>query len=183
MTTVDAAGQEFGVNLVLVLTVQRDADSVRVNYSLVDARSHQQARGGSVTPPQPIPSPFRIKSSKASQRPWSFNWRHRRSNRRRHDHPAAYDFYVQGRGYLQDYVVPEKVEAAITLFRRALEKDPTYADATAGLGEAFWRKYQLTTTRSGPMPPSPIARRPPISNRISYPHIPVLARLSREREL
>jgi len=58
--------------------------------------------------------------------------------------PAAYDFYVQGRGYLQDYVVPEKVENAITLFGRALEKDPAYANATAGLGEAYWRKYQLT---------------------------------------
>jgi tetratricopeptide (TPR) repeat protein len=58
--------------------------------------------------------------------------------------PAAYDFYIQGRGYLQDYVVPEKVENAITLFGRALEKDPTYAAATAGLGEAYWRKYQLT---------------------------------------
>jgi len=42
VTTVDAARQQFGVNLVLVLTVQRAADDVRVNYSLVDAHSHQQ---------------------------------------------------------------------------------------------------------------------------------------------
>ena len=42
VTTVDAARQQFGVNLVLVLTAQRAADDVRVNYSLVDAHSHQQ---------------------------------------------------------------------------------------------------------------------------------------------
>jgi serine/threonine-protein kinase len=58
--------------------------------------------------------------------------------------PAAFDFYTEGRGYLQDFVVPEKVENAITLFGRALEKDPRYAAATAGLGEAYWRKFQLT---------------------------------------
>src|SRR5262249_24552797 len=61
--------------------------------------------------------------------------------------PAAFDFYTQGRGYLQDYGVPEKVESAITLFGRALEKDPGYAAATAGLGEAYWRKFQLTHDR------------------------------------
>src|SRR5258708_17288236 len=43
---------------------------------------------------------------------------------------------------MQDYVVPEKVESAVTLFQHALEKDPTYAAATAGLGEAYWRKYE-----------------------------------------
>jgi len=58
--------------------------------------------------------------------------------------PAAYDYYVQGRGYLQDYVVPEKVESAVALFQRALEKDPNYAAAAAGLGEAYWRRYQLS---------------------------------------
>jgi serine/threonine-protein kinase len=58
--------------------------------------------------------------------------------------PAAYDFYIQGLGYLQDYVVLEKVENAIILFRRAIERDPVYAAATAGLGEAYWYKYELT---------------------------------------
>ena len=145
VTTVDAARQEFGVNLVLVLTVQRDADSVRVNYSLVDARSHQQARGGSVTAAAADPFALQDKvfESVAAAMELQLAPQEKQSAAGTTT-PAAYDFYVQGRGYLQDYVVPEKVEAAITLFRRALEKDPTYADATAGLGEAFWRKYQLT---------------------------------------
>jgi hypothetical protein len=40
--------------------------------------------------------------------------------------------------------VPEKVESAVTLFQRALEKDPNYAAATASLSEAYWRRYQLS---------------------------------------
>src|SRR2546430_6996562 len=48
-TTVDAAREQFGVNLVLTLHIQRTADNARVNYSLIDTRSHQQVRGGSVT--------------------------------------------------------------------------------------------------------------------------------------
>jgi tetratricopeptide (TPR) repeat protein len=45
---------------------------------------------------------------------------------------------------LQDYVKPENVENAIQVFSHALEKDPAFAEANAGLGEAYWRKYQLT---------------------------------------
>jgi tetratricopeptide (TPR) repeat protein len=58
--------------------------------------------------------------------------------------PAAYDFYLQGRGYLQDYIKPENVENAISVFNSALKKDPAFAAANAGLGEAYWRKYELT---------------------------------------
>jgi serine/threonine protein kinase len=49
VTTIDAARQQFGVNLALVLTVQRAAGNVRVNYALVDAHSHQQVRSGTIT--------------------------------------------------------------------------------------------------------------------------------------
>jgi serine/threonine-protein kinase len=58
--------------------------------------------------------------------------------------PAAYDFYLQGRGYLQDYGQLEKIESAVAVFGRALEKDPGFAAAYAGLGEAYWRKYEQT---------------------------------------
>jgi len=59
--------------------------------------------------------------------------------------PAAggYDFYLQGLGYLQTDR-PESLEAAITVFTHALEVDPNYALAHAGLGEAYWRRYLAT---------------------------------------
>jgi TolB-like protein/tRNA A-37 threonylcarbamoyl transferase component Bud32 len=58
--------------------------------------------------------------------------------------PGAYDYYVQGRGYLQDPDRAPNVESALALFRRALEIDPGYALALAGLGEAYWHKYRVT---------------------------------------
>ena len=147
VTTVDGARDHFGVNLVLVLNIQRASGNVRVNYALVDARSHQQARSGTITASQTDPFALQdqvferiaaaLELQLAPQEKQALAYHGT-------NEPAAFDFYTQGRGYLQDYVVPEKVDSAITLFGRALERDPNYAAATAGLGEAYWRKFQLT---------------------------------------
>lgn len=145
--TPDAAREQFGVNLVLALHVQRAADNVRVNYSLVDTRSHQQVRGGTVT--AAAADPFALQDRVFESVALAMELPLAPADKQAPSYqgttqPAAYDYYVQGRGYLQDYVVPEKVESAVTLFQRALEKDPNYAAATAGLGEAYWRRYQLS---------------------------------------
>jgi serine/threonine-protein kinase len=56
--------------------------------------------------------------------------------------PGAYDFYLQGSGYLLMGRVA--ADQAIAEFRHALERDQDYALAHAGLGEAYWDKYLLT---------------------------------------
>ena len=150
VNSVDEARQEFGVNLVLVLKVQRAAENLRVNYALVDSRSHQQVGGGTIT--AAASDPFALQDRVVESVAASMELRlapQEKKDLTSHGtmEPAAYDYYMQGRGYLQDYVVPEKVESAITLFGRAIEKDPGYAAATAGLGEAYWRKFQLTHDR------------------------------------
>jgi len=58
--------------------------------------------------------------------------------------PEAYEFYVQGRGNLQRYESLGNVEEAINLFKLAADSDTNYALAYAGLGEAYWRKYEIT---------------------------------------
>ena len=55
---------------------------------------------------------------------------------------------MQGRGYLQRYERIDNVESAIGLFRRAIAADPAFANAQASLGEALWRKYELTRDTS-----------------------------------
>lgn len=147
VTTVDAARQIFGVNLVLILNVQRSGDNVRVNYSLVDPRTHQQVRSGTVTAAaaDPFALQDRVFESVASDLELQLAPKEKQAlTAHGTTEPAAYDFYVQGRGYLQDYVLPENVDNAVTVFRRALEKDPAYPAAFAGLGEAYLRKYQFT---------------------------------------
>jgi serine/threonine-protein kinase len=55
---------------------------------------------------------------------------------------TAYDLYLQGRGFLQRYEQANAVDTAIILFGAALMVDSQYASAYAGLGEAYWRKYE-----------------------------------------
>jgi len=147
VATVDAARAEFGINLGLVITVQHSAGQERVNYSLVDASSHQQLRGGTITAPRGDPFALQDQVSESVTQALELELQPQ-EKRALQAHgttePAAYDFYLQGRGYLQDYVKPENVENAIKVFNYALKKDPAFAAANAGLGEAYWRKYQLT---------------------------------------
>ena len=58
--------------------------------------------------------------------------------------PGANQYYVQGLAYLEHYENEEDLDAAIDLFKRAINLDAMYALAHAGLGEAYWKKYDLT---------------------------------------
>jgi serine/threonine-protein kinase len=147
VTTVDAARTEFGVNLGLLISVQHATGQERVNYSLVDAHSHQQLRGGTITAAtsDPFALQDRVSESVAQALELQLQPQEKRALQvHGTTEPAAYDFYLQGRGYLQDYGQLEKIESAVTVFGRALEKDPAFAAAYAGLGEAYWRKYEQT---------------------------------------
>src|SRR5262249_36778769 len=57
---------------------------------------------------------------------------------------AAYELYLQGRGYLAQYQKPLNVDTAIELFNRALALDSKYPLAYAGLGAAYWQKYETS---------------------------------------
>ncbi|PAP75159.1 serine/threonine-protein kinase [Rubrivirga marina] len=61
------------------------------------------------------------------------------------DSPQAFDLYTQARGTLLDYGTEAAIDRAIVLFEQALALDDRYAIAWAGLGEAYWRKYEATS--------------------------------------
>jgi tetratricopeptide (TPR) repeat protein/predicted Ser/Thr protein kinase len=145
--TLEAARQEFGVNYGLMLNIQRAAGQVRVNYSLVDARSHQQIRGGNVTAEaaDPFALQDQVSARVAEILELELEPRERRTLAAHGTtEPAAYDFYLQGVGYLQNYDREENIDNAISVFQRALEKDKEFAGAYAGLGEAYWHKFEQT---------------------------------------
>jgi serine/threonine protein kinase/Flp pilus assembly protein TadD len=56
----------------------------------------------------------------------------------------AYEQYLKGRGFIYHYQNPGKIDSAIILFHEALSYDSNYALAYAGLGEAYWRKYNAS---------------------------------------
>jgi tetratricopeptide (TPR) repeat protein len=58
--------------------------------------------------------------------------------------PEAYQYFVQGRGYLQDWRKPENLTSAEIVFKQALKIDPNFGQAEAGLGQTYWLKYQVS---------------------------------------
>lgn len=55
----------------------------------------------------------------------------------------AYQYYIQGLGFLQDKKNINSVDSAVNSFVLAVQKDSSYALAHAGLAQAYWEKYQL----------------------------------------
>lgn len=146
VATVDAARAQFGVNLGLLISVQHAGSEDRVNFSLVDARTHEQLRGGTITASaaQPFDLQDRVAENVAQALELQLAPQEKQALESHGTaQPAAYDFYLQGRGYLLDFGKKENVENAITVFHNALEKDPAFGAGYAGLGEAYWQKYRL----------------------------------------
>ncbi len=58
--------------------------------------------------------------------------------------PGAYEFYIQGLGYLKRYENISNLKTAVNLFDQAVEKDSLYSLAFAGLGATYWHLYEET---------------------------------------
>ncbi|MBZ5706675.1 MAG: protein kinase [Acidobacteriia bacterium] len=148
--SVAQARSELGVNLVLEGSFHQSGSRARVVYNLVDARTQRVLRADTIT--ADVADPFvledRVVESAVHALDLELNAQERNALvTHGTSQPAAYDFYLRGRGYLQEYQKPENVGSAIELFRRALERDPEFALAYAGLGETYWQKYEVTHDR------------------------------------
>jgi tetratricopeptide (TPR) repeat protein/tRNA A-37 threonylcarbamoyl transferase component Bud32/TolB-like protein len=142
VTTPDDARRVFGVRRVLTGTIDRQPQGPQVEMKLIDTASGKTLKQASVssgnssstlqddvmkqaTAMLGVPSgPREAGETKASN---------------------AYDYYVQGNGYLQRYDQAGNVDAAIRSFEDAIKLDPNYALAYAGLGSSYWRKYKLSS--------------------------------------
>jgi serine/threonine protein kinase/tetratricopeptide (TPR) repeat protein len=146
VTSIEKARTQFGANLVLVASWQRFQQSARINLSLIDTKTGQQLRTDTITEPADnlfsLQDQVVLKALRMLQVPAGGN------ASQLLDHGTtvltAYDFYVQGIGYLQRYERPQNIESAITLFQRALKSDHNYAQAQAALAQAYWYKYSAT---------------------------------------
>jgi serine/threonine protein kinase/tetratricopeptide (TPR) repeat protein len=56
----------------------------------------------------------------------------------------AFEFYSKGRAFLERREVKENIDFAIQMFEEALKLDQNFALAQAGVGEAYWHKYEAT---------------------------------------
>jgi tetratricopeptide (TPR) repeat protein/TolB-like protein/predicted Ser/Thr protein kinase len=147
VTTIDQARREFGANLVIEGSLQIAAETDRVTYAVVDANTHRVLRADTIT--ASAANPFAVEDQVVASVVDALEITlqpRERSALAAHgtSEPAAYDSYLRGRGYLQDYTKPENIDSAVAAFKHALEKDPQYALAYAGVGEAYWQEYLQT---------------------------------------
>jgi eukaryotic-like serine/threonine-protein kinase len=143
--TAEDARREFGTDFVLESSLQRQGQDIRVNTYLVDSRTHRQlaARTFTVDANDSFGLQDKVVSETLDMLPANIKPEQRRRLAVRQDtQPAAYEAYIQGRGYLQEYVKPENIDSAIAEFNQALKIDPNYALAYAALGNAYWTGYQ-----------------------------------------
>jgi tetratricopeptide (TPR) repeat protein len=145
ITTPEQALQEFGATLGLTIALQSSGDLLRVNYSLLDSKSGKPVAGDSVTAPATDSFALEDKVAAGVARALQFELRpDERSTLATHgtSQPAAYDYYLQGRGYLRAAAKPENASSALIMFDQSLKLDPNYGLAMAGRGEAYWRRYE-----------------------------------------
>lgn len=143
--TTDEARKEFGVTLALEGSLYRFGDQVRINVAVVDTRTHRQLRAESLTIAASNPFAVQDQVVNASIKMLELEVQPRAREALKTygtQVASAYDFYVQGRGYLQNYDQVANIQNAIRVFDTALQLDPSYALAYAGRGEAFWKMYE-----------------------------------------
>ncbi len=143
--TAEDARREFGTDMVLEGTLEKSGTMIRINCYLVDSKTRRQVGARSITVAET--DSFALQDQVVSEVLELLPNRIRPEERRAlaappDTKPAAYDAYIRGRGYLQEYEKPENIDSAIAEFERAIQIDPNYAPAYANLGEAYWMGYQ-----------------------------------------
>ncbi|HET8668458.1 MAG TPA: tetratricopeptide repeat protein, partial [Terriglobales bacterium] len=139
-----SARQQLGVDMVVEGSLQPVANMLRATFSVVDTQTGRQVRAGTITVPSG--DPFGLQDQLANSIVRALGIDVSKTERsqlaaRGTTVSAAYDDYLQGLGYLEDYQKKENLELAIAAFNRALQHDSNFAMAYAGLGEAHWHKY------------------------------------------
>ncbi len=149
--TADKARSNFGVTLVVEGSLQKMGPIMRINCHLIDATTQRLLRAQTITAAasdvfgledQAVDQVLRLMAIELGPQEHQASQPHGTAN------AAAYEYYLRARGYMQDYHKLENIDAAMVAYRRAIDLDPNYALAYAGLGEAYWREFQQNHDRA-----------------------------------
>jgi serine/threonine-protein kinase len=134
-----AAGLELGVDAVLDGSIQRSGSDVRVTVRLLNVATGAATWSG--TYDEQFTNIFAVQDKIAGRVADSLKIRLRSSpaaNRNNHQtlNPEAYKLYLQGR-YLSQKITPAEVRRGIEYYQQAIDADPAYALAYAGMADAY----------------------------------------------
>ncbi|HTM90001.1 MAG TPA: protein kinase, partial [Terriglobales bacterium] len=139
--TAEQAHRDFGVDWVLEGSLQQSGSQLRINCILVDASTQRQL--GATTITATANDIFGLEDKVVNKTLEILAVAIPRAQRnstqmRAGTSPEAYQHYLRGLGYLEEYQKPENIQSAIAEFGQALQVDPNYGRAYAGMGEAYW---------------------------------------------
>jgi TolB-like protein/DNA-binding winged helix-turn-helix (wHTH) protein len=139
--TVPQIAKELGVDGIVEVSLVRSGDRVRLTAQLIDARQDRHLWADSYERNttdvlalqsdlvQAIAAEIKIQITAQESA--------RLKTARRVD-PRVYDDTLRGTAIVEYATSGEQFREAIELFQKAVDRDPTYAPAWAGLGEALW---------------------------------------------
>lgn len=139
------ARQMFGVDLVVSGSVETTGKRIRVTAIVSDARNQRTIRSAQMT--DAVGDSFALQDNLVAlvaellEVTLPVDVRLAAASGKSHE-PGAEDYYLQGRGYLLSDI--NQSDLAIDVFKEALRRDPAFARAHAGLGEAYLDKYEFT---------------------------------------
>ena len=146
VSTLADAHRELGVTLGLSVSLTQANDLLRASYSVTDVKSGKNLAGDTIT--GPVSDLFTIEDkltngvASALQLPLRGEEK-QALGAHSTSFPEAYQYYVQGRGYLQDPRRAENLTSAEIVLKQALKIDPNFGQAQAALGQAYWLRYQM----------------------------------------
>ena len=140
--TIAEIGKELGVRYVLEGSVQKTADSVRINVQLIDATSNKHIWAERYT--RDLEDIFRLQDDIVQAivanlaLSISTAERHRVLNKKS-ENLQAYDYVLKGYGLFYNRTRGGTNKAA-NMFLKAIELDPSYTAGYVGLGRVYERK-------------------------------------------
>src|SRR5271155_5468463 len=138
-------GRQLGVRYLLEGTVRKSGNQVRINVHLTDSTTGFQVWADDFV--GEMKDVFSLQEQTALKIAQSLNLKLSPQEQQAIQHrytqnPQAYDAYLRGQALVQYSDRPEKVESARRHFEDALQSDPNYAPALAGLAFVEGQTYR-----------------------------------------
>lgn len=142
---VQQVGRELGARYVLEGSIRRARERLRITAQLVDAESGHHIWAGKFD--STIEDIFDIQDEitlkiVATIQPELAQAEIGKAKVKRPEKLSAWDLVLRGMYYVNRYTL-EEYTAAQELFQRAIDLDPNYSDAWAGLGWSYLRRIEL----------------------------------------
>jgi tetratricopeptide (TPR) repeat protein len=146
--TAGEARKKFGVSLVISGSIQKDRTSSRLILNLIDAKRQKLIRSEQMD--YPADKNLIIQDEVISVMVAMLGMDLESDTKEKITLGGsvlneANEYYLTGRGIIREGIEKEEdIDAALGLFQRAIEKDTLFAQAYAGIAQAYTLKYHFT---------------------------------------